>query len=378
MIKLSFLNLFRRKSRTALALLGIIIGVAAIIVLVSMVDGLYAELNSVIGQFQGVYVMERDAMDQTLSKVDLSYQNELESVRGVRLAMPEIWGLPSTIEGGPVSSMMSTAIYGLDAKDYLLLGGVPWVGEIEKGTFLKPGEDGYVVIGRQLADEYDKFPGGTFKVNGKKFKIKGIYRAGSSMLGSMIVMSLKDARDLTGFTEGKVNSFYLGLSDPTMDKEVTNAINFKFKDDLEAMTSSDFSNEMGSVLGNFRLLVFFIAAISAIVGGVGIINTILMSIMERTKEIGALKAVGWGNGDVMRMILYESVFLGCLGGVFGLVLGFLVDVALQQAFGLNYAITAPLVFQAFGFAFIIGLLAGIYPAFRASSLDPVAAISGGR
>ncbi|MBU0662761.1 FtsX-like permease family protein, partial [Candidatus Micrarchaeota archaeon] len=332
----------------------------------------------VIGQFQGVYVMEKDALDQTLSKVDASYESKLKSVQGVKYVMPEIWIVPSSLEGGSVSNMMSTAIYGLDVRKYILMGGNPWVGEIEQGAFLRPGDTGYVVLGNQIADEYSKFPGSTFKIDGKKFKVKGIYRAGSDLLGSMVVMSIEDARDLSGFPDDKVNDFYMSLTDPSMDKRVTQEINFRFRDDLEAYTSSDFSDQMGDVLGNFRLLVFFIAGISAIVGGIGIINTILMSIMERTKEIGALKAVGWTNLDIMRMILYESMFLGMLGGVFGLVLGFLADVFLEQAFGLSYAITMPLVFQAFGFAFLIGLIAGVYPAIRASRLDPVHAIRGGR
>jgi len=379
MIKLSFLNLFRRKSRTGLALLGIIIGVASIIVLVSIVDGIYGEINDVIGQFQGVYVMEKDSLDQTLSKVDASYESKLESVHGVKEVMPEVWVMPSSIEGGPPANLMAGAVvYGLDVQKYLAMGGNPWVGEIEQGTFLRPGDGGYVVLGSQIAEDYDKFPGSTFKVDGEKFKVKGIYRAGSDMLGSMIVMSQEDARDLSGFPDDKVNGFYIELTDPTLDKRVAQEINFRFRDDLDAYSSSDYSDMMGSVLGNFRLLVFFIAGISAIVGGVGIINTILMSIMERTKEIGALKAVGWTNTDIMRMILYESMFLGMLGGVFGLALGFLADVFLEQAFGLSYAITMPLVFQAFGFAFIIGLLAGVYPAIRASRLDPVHAIRGGR
>jgi len=110
---------------------------------------------------------------------------------------------------------------------------------------------------------------------------------------------------------------------------------------------------------------------------VGIVNTILMSIFERFSEIGALKAVGWTKFNIIKMIMLESLAIGIIGGILGLLMGFIADVLLNLIFGLGYSITPALVLQAFGFAVLLGLIAGIYPAYRAASLDPVAAISGG-
>ena len=152
-------------------------------------------------------------------------------------------------------------------------------------------------------------------------------------------------------------------------------IRFKF-DDVEAMGSSGFSEQFGSVLESFRMVVFVIAAISAFVAGVGIVNTMLMSVMERKREIGALRAVGWTNLNVISLIMYEAIFIGVLGGLMGLASGYAASWAVQEFAGIKTLVTLDLAVQSFMFAFILGLVAGIYPAFRASKLDPIEALRG--
>lgn len=377
MLKLAFLNLFRRKSRTLLSFIGIAIGVAAIISLVSVVDGTYAEFNSLVSQFQGILVMEKDSIDQMHSSLDASLKHELEKIPGVRTVVSEIWLMPKSVDGKELSlkSGLSkiTFVYGADMKEYNKLKGNGWLGEMYKGEMLSQNDTGQVVIGKKLFDDMDKFIGTVLKINGKNFKIKGVLKTESDYLGNIILLNLSDARELSNFDATKVSSYYVELLNPKDDKKISELIEFKFGEQVKAHTAASYSQEFGGVLENFRLVVFIIAGLSAIVAAIGIINTILMSVMERRREIGTLKATGWSDESIMKMILYESLFIGLFGGIVGLALGFLISFILE-GIGLNPLITIELVLEAYVFAVVLGLLAGIYPAIRALRMSPVEAM----
>jgi len=378
MIKLSFLNLFRRKSRTFLTLLAIAVGVASIIVLVSLVDGVVADFTEIFEQFQGIIVLEKGAADVPYSKLDREFEQKLEKINGVKVAIPEIWVIPEKIDGeAPEFSLSTVMIYGLDIDKYLTSSGAGWIAEVEKGSFIKNKDTDSVVIGKKVAEDYGKFIGSVIDIDGRKYRVKGIFSGQSEFIEGIIVMPLESARELIDLEMGKVNSFTVGLNDPSKDKEIAEKIEFIYTDDLQALSMSQYSEEFANIFGGLRLLVWAIAAIAAVVAGVGIINTILMSILDRTAEIGTLKATGWTNENVFMMIMYEALSIGVLGGIIGLILGFMIDVFLASLLNINFLITIPLLLQAFLFALFIGLIAGIYPAYRAIKLDPIEAIRSG-
>ena len=205
MIKLSFLNLFRRKTRTFLSVAGIAIGVAAIIVLVSLVDGFTLDFDGVIGQFKAISVLEKDAQDQTLSKIDASFVSKLEALPYVKTAVPEIMFLPETIDGkaAGLDSISPPSVYGMDPDKFFSSGAVTFLGEIDKGSLIRNSDSGWVIIGKGVVDEYKKFAGSSIKINDTKFRVKGTLSSDSDLLAGIIVMNLDDAKKLSGFDDDK-------------------------------------------------------------------------------------------------------------------------------------------------------------------------------
>ena len=376
MIKLSFSNLFRRKTRTALSVAGIAIGVAAIIVLVSLVDGFTVQFDEIVSQFKGIAVIQKDSGDNTLSKLDASFEGKLESIPGVRAAIPELFVLPQKIDGKPLgfADSASVFVYGLDVGKYIATGSKGWVSDVEKGSWLSSSDSGSILVGKKIEEDYGKFVGSTIKINDKNFRVKGILGGQSDQVAGVMVMNLADARELSALGTEQVNEFLVIVTDPTQDKRVASLIELKYPDDLQTLTQADISKQLNDIMGSLRLLAVSIALISSIVAGIGIANTILMSILERFREIGALKAVGWTNGNIISMILYEAAFLGVIGGIMGIALGFAVDIAISSFAGVNYLISPGLLIWSFGFAVFLGLIAGVYPAYYASKLDPIDAL----
>ena len=323
--------------------------------------------------------MEKDSQDQTLSKVDLSLQHELENVKGVRTVLPEIWIMPKSIDGKKMQpeniSTYPPFIYGIDTQEYVKMRGNGWIGEIEKGKKLKAGDRKKIMIGAKIADKYDKFMGSSIEIDDKKFEVIAILKNESSMMETIMVTSIEDARELSTLPLDMVNSYYVELENANEDAKVKKIMEFRFGNEIDALTSSDYSEQFNSVLGNFRMVVFLVGLLAAIVSAIGVINTMLMNVMERKREIGTLKASGWSSNHIMKMIMIEAALIGIIGALCGLLLGFGLTYILNNYLGLDSIITQELLTQATLFAIGLSLIAGVYPAYRASKLDPVEAMT---
>ena len=375
MLKMSFLNLARHKLRTMLSVIGIVLGVASLIVLVSLVDGIRFDVEEAIAQAQGARVTPLNSSSPIFDSFDESWAEKIEKIQGVRVALPVIIQLARTIEGEEVSFVTGIRIIGVTLTKLSKAAGSGVDGEILEGRDFQSSDSGKMValIGKPIKKDFQKFVGSKIKVNDESLRIIGVFTTGSDLVDGSILMPIDAARKVTGFPNNQASFITVQLVNPDNDKEVVKRINLIYGDEIKATSLSDFSAQFGAIFTGITTLVVVIASIASLVAAVGIINTMLMSVLERFKEIGALKAVGWSNGNIMKMILYESVFVGIIGGVFGLIIGILISGFIEQ-FGFTTVVTPFLLAGSFFGAILVGVIGGVYPAIVASRMDPVEAL----
>jgi len=364
-----FKNLFRRKGRTILTLLGIAIGVAAIVALGAMAEG-FAEGYSAMGGGSGadLLVMQADSIDIAFSAVDKEVGETLAGLAGVE----------------EVSGMIYTFAAAEDMPYFIVFGYEPDGFAIEHFK-IKDGEGlseraahqgGHpLILGRTAADDLKKGVGDTFKLYESTFRIVGVYETGKPFEDGAAVVLLEDAQIISKHPH-QVNAFLLKLRAGQDAEPVRRRIEQRF-DDLTVTVSSDLADNqmMLTWVAGFTWAVSFLAVV---IGGVGVMNTVLMSIFERTREFGTLRAIGWKPNRVLGLVLGESVVLCGLGGVLGSGLGVAVVELVRQVpmASMLFPTTFPveIFVQSIGTAVVLGLVGGVYPAWRASRLMPAEAM----
>ncbi|MCE7984945.1 MAG: ABC transporter permease [Caldilinea sp. CFX5] len=360
----SFRNLWRRRTRTLLSAGGIGIGVATLVMLGGLVDGLMAQLNGLAGSggVGNITVMQRDVADMSLSSIDERIVNQLRAMPEIKEANPYVLGfisnreLPLFILGGldPNSSAMS---------HYQLLAG---------RYVQRPNE---MLVGKVAAETYNLRLGGAMTLYDNRYRIVGIFETGVAFEDGGGVLALREAQRL--LNRGRTVSFiFVNVHEPTQAEAVRTAIDRRFVE-ARASLSSEFAQNTDdlkttmAMLGAIRLL-------AMLVGGIVVANTMVMSIFERTREIGALRAMGWAARRILGQILQESLYLCLFAGVAGALFGVILLTVIAQAPGASQFVAPSWQVQtfvtAFGVAILLGLLGGLYPAWRASRLRPVEAL----
>ncbi|MBN1813291.1 MAG: ABC transporter permease [Anaerolineae bacterium] len=363
-----FKNLFRRKGRTILTSLGIAIGVAAIIALGAMAEGLQAGYTSMSRGSQADLVLSpASAMDITMGSVE-------EAVAEQALAWPEVADVTGMLlgnakaEDAPYFYFFGYDPQGFAIEHFKIVDGQS-LGEA-RGVRGKP-----ALLGRSAADGFDKSVGDTFHIGGGAFRIVGIYETGSGFEDSGAVISLQEAQTIL-LQPRRASMFYIRLRDPEGEARLRARVERHFPD-LTLSTTSEFADrqQMIEIMEGF---VWVISALAIIIGGVGMTNTLFMSVFERTREIGLLRALGWRRGQVLRLILSESLVLSCLGGLVGIGLGVASVYLLRGSLGYLSAMGthfSPALFTRAVVAVIaLGMVGGFYPARWASRLLPLEAL----
>jgi len=396
---LAFKNVRKRGLRSWLTILGIFIGIAAVVSLISLGAGLKA---AVLGQFGGLAVDILDVQNKqvgfappgsaVIEKLNDNDLEIIENVRGVKIVIPRLIRIGELEYNG-----ISGFGYGTDIpeeKENMEFIYEMFEFEAEQGRLLKTGDSGKILLGNNFLDSDDfgkPFAvGKKVKINDKEFEIVGFLEKSSNFqLNSVLFLMHNDLSKLMD-SGGEYDIFAVQVEDKDEIEEVAEAISDRLKKDRnEKIGEETFTVEtplqslsaVNNVLNIINLIVIGIATISLFVGGVGIANTMYTSVVERTREIGIMKAVGARNSDVMWLFLIESGLLGLVGGIVGALMGLggaiLVSNLANSALGNDLFIVSvnySLLFGAIGFSFFVGIISGVLPALQASKLNVVDAL----
>ncbi len=382
-------NIKNRKLRSWLTILGIVIGVASIISLITVSQGMQNAIEEQLDMFGADRLIISakgfqgpGSMSEGLTKDDVK---TLESMSEFKYITPMLIGTAQVEYHDEIKFLTVQAV---PAEGYTdSFGDIDF--DVEEGRMMRKGDKFAVMLGYRVAnkDIFDDNIGVRNKINikGYDFRVIGIMEEiGNSQDDNALNIDLESFRIIFDEPE-KVDVIMVqakqGLDMDALKTKVEKRLK-KSRDDenYQVMTAAQIGEQINSILGIIQVVLVGIAAISLLVGSIGIMNSMYTSVLERTKEIGIMKSIGAKNSDILSLFLIESAIIGFIGGVFGVLFGlgiaYLVGfVADASGFGL-LKVTMDWKIALFGLTFAIGLgmISGIMPARQASKLKPVDAL----
>ncbi|VVB75167.1 MacB-like periplasmic core domain protein [Candidatus Tiddalikarchaeum anstoanum] len=383
MIGLSAANLKRNLSRTFLTTIGITIGIAAIISLVSISDGVRVTANNILGKMQYIMLLDKNALDDTMSHIPISLADRIGRFNGVGAFTESISFTVSSFNGQSIGvsnfrSGSATIVAGIgiqpekaeEFKDTIF-----WY-SVSRGRMLMHGEDNSILLSDQLAKDNNLFVGSVVEVNGRNYRVVGIFNLEKSLSSftGMLVMTLDRARELTNYSTDEIGFINIIPADRTKTEELIQRLEDSYPQ-LRVTTSQQATEMLGGFLGSLTAALWIVSGIAAVVGGIGVMNTMLMSVMERIQEFGVLKAIGWKNNHIISMVMWEAILIGLMGGLSGVVLGYVGSLTVEWVSSIPTFVTPALIIEVLFFAISIGVVSAIYPALIAASMSPVEAVT---
>lgn len=379
-IKMAFRSIKSNKLRSCLTMLGIIIGVSSVIVLVSMAQGSTTNVTNQINQLgTNLLTVNTFGTDLALTQDKI---DQLSKLNGVKAVAPVVSGRV-TVKEDRTSSQQSVLA---TTPDYSSVRNV----NVSEGRFITDLDIEYrqkiAVLGSDTAATLfsgNDPVGQNILVNGTSFKVVGVLASKGSSLGSsgddVVIVPLSTGERLLKQTD--INQVFLqGKNENQMDfvqAEVEAKLASMFPNNTDSYTVSnqkDLMDTMSSVTESMTLMLGGIAGISLLVGGIGIMNIMLVSVSERTKEIGIRKAIGAKRRDVLLQFLIESAVLSSMGGIIGILFGLCLGKILSSAFNMTLSYSSSIMFMAFLFSLAVGVVFGVFPANKASKLNPIQAL----
>ena len=393
-------SLAANKLRSGLTILGIVIGVAAVIAMISIGRGAQ---NTITGSISGI--------GTNLLFVFRGGSEEVRNPKPITLgdaeAMADPFLAPSVAEVAPVLQGDGKVTYGGESTLTSIMGVTPQYGPVRnaavtEGEFINEehslGRASVVLLGTQVAEKLfgrkAGLVGETVRIEGQPFRVLGILeeKGGSAFSNQddqvLIPLTTAQTRLIRRSTRDRVDMLMVqavsAQAVPQASEEIAQILRSRHQteigaDDFTILSQQDFLDTARTIPGVLTIFLGGIAAISLLVGGIGIMNIMLVSVTERTREIGLRKALGARKIDILVQFLTESSVLSLIGGVIGILLGWLISVAVGRIAAANNATINPAigldtVLLATLFSTAVGLFFGLYPANRAASLEPVEAL----
>ncbi|MFN2168813.1 MAG: FtsX-like permease family protein, partial [Anaerolineae bacterium] len=359
-IGLPLRNLWRRRMRTMISVTGIGIGVATLVMLGGLTAGLIAQLNTLAGSGAtgSISLMQRKVADLSLSTLDERMVSQIQAMPGVKSVSPMLMGFVMTPE------MPMFMLAGMDPNSaamahYKLVEGRP---------IARPNE---MLLGKMAMDNYKVGLGDYLTLYDNRYKIVGIYETGTAYEDGAGLLALREAQRLLG-RQRSVSFIFVDLDKPSDAEPVRSALERRFPE-AQVSLSSDFAQD-SDMMGQMDAMTLAIGLLAMVVGGIVVANTMMMSIYERTREIGTLRALGWRKRRILGQVVQESLLLCLLAGLLGSILGVVFVWLLGLVPLVNAYLTirwdAGVFIRAIVLALGVGLVAGLYPAWRASRMQP--------
>lgn len=368
-ITLIFRNLFRRRARTLLTATGLAVAIAAVLDLVGIAWNFEKSFLTVFNSKRiDLVVIRAGVSSQLSSTIEESLAEKLRAVDGVvdvALSLMDVVGFEK-------ANLAGVLIDGWESGSMLFQGQ-----KILEGRAFRKGETDAAMLGKILAMNLGKKVGEAVEVSGKPFKVVGIYESDSHFENGALIVPLKTLQTMMG-REGQVTGLLVRAreTDPAsiaaLGKRIEAALPGTAATSARDHVQADLQIKLA------KAMAWTTTAIALLLGGVGMLNTMIMSVFERTKEIGILRALGWRRKRVVALILGEAVGLGLLGTAIGIVLAMLglrAIVLAPSARGFIEPSLPPAVIGiGVGLGFVLSVLGGLYPAIRGASLDPTEAL----
>ena len=386
---MSFLSLvvknpFRNKTRSALAIVGIAIGIMVIVALGMVTGGLKNSTQSTLkaGAAEITVIQTGSNSFGSGGTINESTSADIQNLSGVKdttgilRASNTSTSLATTSSNSSQSSFGpggGLSITGIDASKLTLLG----IDSLNGTAFTNTSTD-QVIMGKTVAQDLNKTVGDTIDLYGQNFTVVGTFETGSFLTDAGIMMPLATLQNLTS-NQNKVSDILVKVTDNANVTTVSNEIDNAYPNQLTTTTAADQANRINQGLSFIDTASWAISLLAIFIGAVGVINTMIMSVYERTREIGVLKAVGWTDRRILGMILGESIVLTLIAFVVGTivaVVGVELILTLSPSVGgiITPSFSYDIFLRAFLVAFLVGVFGGLYPAYRASRLSPTEAL----
>lgn len=403
MYRFAWRNLFSRPIRSGLALIGLSIPVFGVVGLMSLSNGLRGLVGDTVKQVQGVMLLRTNTPSPVFSDIDPKLSDEIRKLPGVKNVASEFWRVAPPVDNtsmvlrslasGSTEKRLSNfldspVVLGMNISEHNRLDSAVYQRALIKppsigGRFLEESDRGQnrVVLSKKFSIQYPnldgspKRPGEKIKIGTEDFEIVGLYETKSLLLDVVLVMDIVTARRLLKAPMDATSALYVEMNSAGENERFSKTVEDRWSE-IDSRGMNEIEASFGDIMGQIDVLLLMAVGLAFGVGAIGIVNTMIMSIMERVPEIGVLRTNGWSSRQILSLITLESLYLGTVSGIFGCSLAIIgcwvANFYLKD--GIRLIPTPTILIEGLVLSILTGMLAGMYPAWRASRWSPMEAI----